>query len=58
MADSAIEKMINFTSEECRKEWDEKKQMEDKFYVDKAIDPKIVNQFNDAVEGQNKSEPK
>lgn len=54
VADSAIEKMINFTSEECRKEWDEKKQMEDKFYIDKAIDPKIINQFSSSAEGEAK----
>lgn len=45
VADSAIEKMLTFSTEEYLKEWDAKKKYEDDFYAQKKIDESILVNF-------------
>ena len=47
VADSAIEKMLNFSNEEYVKEFEQKRLFEEEYYRNKKVDDGIIEKFND-----------
>ena len=45
VADSAIEKMLAFSTDEYFKEWTEKRKFEDEYYAKKKLDDSILEEF-------------